>query len=99
MGAISNTPAHERAQEASEKQPSRRVFRFREYTLGPDLRPDAQPVTYEMYCASCYVTGPISTDAEDGTIWALAHLKKNPSHLNYQEHVTRSYRAKAGAWR
>ena len=98
MGATSSTPAHERAKEGSADGPPRRTFRFREYTLGPDRRPDAEAVTFEMHCASCYVTGPVSTDAENGTIWALEHLKKNPSHLDYREHVTRSYRAEPGAW-
>jgi len=98
MGATSSTPADERAQEGSTERSPRCTFRFREYALGPDKRPEAQPVTFEMYCASCYVTGPVSTDAEDGSIWALEHLKKNPSHLDYREHVTRSYRAEPGAW-
>jgi hypothetical protein len=28
----------------------------------------------------------------------LIHLKANPAHLDYQEYITRPYRAEAGAW-
>lgn len=89
MGGTSPRPA---------PQHPRRTFRFREHTLGPDRRPEAAPVTYEMHCASCYAAGPVSTNAEDGTTWAVEHMKKNTEHLDYREHVTRSYRAEAGAW-
>ena len=98
MGANSSTPAHERAQEGSAERPPRRTFRFREHTIGPDRRPEAAPVTYEMHCAPCYTAGPVATDAEDGTTWAVEHLKKNWDHLDYRKHVTCSYQAEAGAW-
>lgn len=78
----------------------RASYRFREHTLGPDRRPEAEPHTFTMRCADCGATGPTVTDGEDGdgTSWAAAHLKANPDHLNYREHITRPYRAEAGAW-
>jgi hypothetical protein len=91
-------PASQQAETTVNGERPRGVFRLREYTLGPDRRPDAMPVMFEMHCASCYAVGPVSTDGEDGTAWAVAHLKANPGHLDYREHVTRSYRAVAGAW-
>jgi hypothetical protein len=92
--------ARARAQMAENgERPASGVFRLREQTLGPDRRPDAAPVTYEMHCASCYAAGPVSADGEDGTAWAMALLKAHPDHLDYREHITRSYRAVAGAWR
>ena len=98
MDTTSSTPTPQWEQESSEGRLPRRTFRFRKHTLGPDRRPEAEPVTYEMHCTSCYAIGPVSTDGEDGTAWALRHLKEFPSHLNYREHITRSYRAEAGAW-
>lgn len=98
-GTTSSTSVSEHAREDSEERPGRGVFRFREYTLTPDRRRDAEPVMYQMRCASCDASGPDSADATDGTMWALQHLKRNPTHLDFREHVTRSYRAKAGAWR
>ncbi|MDT3396379.1 hypothetical protein RKE29_06950 [Streptomyces sp. B1866] len=77
---------------------TRAVYRFREFTIGPDQRPDAEPVRFAMECAACGSTGPRSEDADAGTAWAVAHLRANPEHLAYREHVTRPYRFEAGAW-
>jgi hypothetical protein len=99
MSGTSSTPAHERGQEDSAGElPARRRFRLREYTLRLDRRPGAVAFTFEMHCASCYAAGPVSTDPEGGRTWALGHLKANPAHVDFREHVTRSYRAQAGAW-
>lgn len=48
-----------------------------------------------MECVTCGITG--RTDA--GTGWALEHLKKNPGHVRYREHITRPYKIEPGAWR
>ncbi|MEV0639428.1 hypothetical protein AB0I77_31740 [Streptomyces sp. NPDC050619] len=80
---------------------TRAVYRFREYTISPDQRPEAEPITAAMQCKAC---GEISEKAEDeefadGTAWAVQHLKANPGHLEYREHITRPYRFEPGAWR
>ncbi len=77
---------------------TRVVYRFREYTIGPDLRPEAEPITSAMRCRACGDTSEKSEEFADGTAWAVQHLKANPGHLEYQEHVTRPYRFEAGAW-
>lgn len=77
---------------------TRAVYRFREYTIRPDLRPEAEPITSAMQCTTCNERGPKSEAFEDGTVWAAQHLKANPDHLEYREHITRSYRFEAGAW-
>jgi hypothetical protein len=82
----------------SGERPARGTFRFREHTLGPDRRPEATPVTYTMYCGTCGATGPTAELGEDGMTWAVRHLKDNPAHLDYREHITRPYRAVPGAW-
>ncbi|WP_431042512.1 hypothetical protein ACQUSR_11700 [Streptomyces sp. P1-3] len=79
-------------------RPTRGRFRFREHVIGPDRRPEAEPHTYRMQCATCEESGPITGDCEDGTEWAVRHLKANPHHLAYREHITRPYRAEPGAW-
>ena len=91
-------PAQGRAQGESEVRPARHTYRFRGHTIAPDRRPEALPITFQMHCASCYAVGPVSTDGEDGTKWAVEHLRTNAGHLDYREHITRSYRAEAGAW-
>jgi hypothetical protein len=82
----------------TEEHLSPRRFRFRAYTLGPDRRLEAEPVTFVMRCASCPASGPASADGAAGTAWALLHLKSHPGHVDYWEYVTRPYRAVAGEW-
>lgn len=77
---------------------TRAVYRFREFTIRPDLRPEAEPITSTMQCTTCHETGPRSETFEEGTSWAAHHLKANPDHLEYREHITRPYRFEAGAW-
>jgi hypothetical protein len=74
------------------------TYRFREHVLGPDRRPEADPITFTMQCATCDSAGPASPRGEDATAWAVAHLKANPAHVHYRGHITRPYRAEAGAW-
>lgn len=76
----------------------RAAYRFREHVLGPDRRPEAAPITFTMQRATCDGSGPAATDGEDGTAWAVAHLKANPGHVDYREHISRPYRAEPGAW-
>jgi hypothetical protein len=77
---------------------TRATYRFRDYTIAPDQRPEAEPWTYTPQCTACDATGPTFTDPAQVTVWAAAHLKANGTHLTYREHVTRPYRAEAGAW-
>ena len=77
---------------------TRASFRFRDYTIRPDFRPDAEPITSAMQCAKCDESGPQTEESEDGTAWAARHLKANPEHLDYREHVIRPYRFEAGEW-
>jgi hypothetical protein len=74
------------------------TYRFREHTLAPDRRPDVDLVTFTMRCATCDAIGPTATSGADGTAWAVTHLKANPDHLDYREHIIRLYRAEPGAW-
>ncbi|MFY1676576.1 MULTISPECIES: hypothetical protein [unclassified Streptomyces] len=77
---------------------TRAVYRFREYTIGPDLRPEAEPTTSAMRCMTCGETSGRAEESDDGTAWAVKHLKANPDHLEYREHITRPYRFEPGAW-
>ncbi|MFF8813507.1 DUF7848 domain-containing protein [Streptomyces pactum] len=77
---------------------SRARYRFRNHTIGPDLRPEAEPHTLTMRCTTCDAAGPTAGTADPGTEWAGGHLKAHPSHLDYRETVTRPYRAVAGEW-
>ncbi len=78
---------------------SRGSCRFRDHTLRPDESADAEPWTFAMQCRTCGVTGPTYQDPEHGTGWAARHLKVNPGHNSYREHITRPYRFEPGAWR
>jgi hypothetical protein len=91
-------PAAPRAWTDSGERLARGVYRFREHILGPDRRPEAEPVTFTMRCATCDASGPASVSGEDGTAWAVTHLKAQPDHVDYREHIVRPYRAEPGAW-
>ncbi|WP_405804835.1 hypothetical protein [Streptomyces sp. NBC_01187] len=97
MSATPTTPDPS-AQRSSDARLARGTYRFRKYLIGPDQRPDADPVAFTMRCAACGVGGPTSEGSEDGTAWAVRHLKANPDHVDYREIITRPYRAEPGAW-
>jgi hypothetical protein len=82
-----------------EGTPRRATYRFRDYTIGADESPDAEPIVFHMECVNCGQSGPSSDTADNSTDWAAGHLKANPAHLFYREHITRPYRADPGAWR
>ena len=82
----------------STNRPTRGRYRFRAYTIRPDQRPEAEPITATMECLRCGIVGPTSQDFADGTAWATHHLKANPGHVAYREHLTRPYRFEPGAW-
>lgn len=77
---------------------TRATYRFRDYTIRPDLRPDAEPITSTMQCRTCCQGGPQSEDFEDATTWAVSHLRANPEHLDFREVITRPHRFEAGVW-
>lgn len=77
---------------------TRAVYRFREYTIGPDRHPGAEPHTFTMQCAACGQQGATSQDGEEGMEWATQHHKANPGHLAYRETITRPYRFEPGMW-
>ncbi|MGC9538367.1 hypothetical protein [Streptomyces sp. UG1] len=77
---------------------TRAVYRFREHTIRPDRRLEAEPITSAMECQACGETSGKAEGFMDGTAWAVDHLKSNPGHLEYQEHITRPYRFEPGAW-
>lgn len=77
---------------------TRATYRFRNHTIGPDRRPDAEPHSFTMRCTTCGATGPTAGTGSAGTEWAAGHLKTNPGHLHYREIVTRPYRAVPGEW-
>jgi hypothetical protein len=87
-----------KAQTSNGVRPARATYRFREHTLRPDLGPHAEPVTFTMCCARCDAHGPDATDSGVGTAWAVKHLKTNPTHDVYWEHIQRPYRFEPGAW-
>ncbi|MBB1246840.1 hypothetical protein GL263_25295 [Streptomyces durbertensis] len=77
----------------------RATYRFREYGIGPDREPDAEPMTFAMRCAVCGQRGPTCERPEESAAWITAHLREHPHHLSYRETVRRSYRAVPGEWR
>ncbi|NSC23084.1 hypothetical protein FM076_18745 [Streptomyces albus subsp. chlorinus] len=77
---------------------TRATYRFREHAIRPDLRPEAEPILSAMQCKSCGDTSEKTEEFEDGTAWAAKHLKANPDHAEYREHITRPYWAEPGAW-
>ncbi|WP_431042849.1 hypothetical protein ACQUSR_13725 [Streptomyces sp. P1-3] len=77
---------------------TRASYRFREYAITPDTEPDAEPHTYAVTCVVCEEIGHRSEDVDVAHEWVVRHLRANPEHLTYREHVTRPYRAVPGAW-
>jgi len=77
---------------------TRAAYRFRAFTIGPNLEPDAEAWTFAMQCTTCHESSEPSQEIQDAQDWAEAHLKANPDHRHYREHVTRPYRAVPGAW-
>lgn len=77
---------------------TRAVYRFRDYTVEPDLSPGAEPIAFAMQCAECDATGPAAGTTDTACAWIVHHLKANPRHLRYRELITRPYRAAPGPW-
>jgi hypothetical protein len=77
---------------------SRAVYRFRNYSIEPDLSPGAEPVEFTMRCAECEATGPAAGTSDAAAAWIVVHLKAQPRHLRYRELITRPYRAVPGGW-
>lgn len=77
---------------------TRATYRFREHTIMPDTGPDAEPITFVMQCVTCDARCGVSGNADAGPAWALAHLRNNPGHVRYREHITRPYKVEPGAW-
>jgi hypothetical protein len=77
---------------------TRATYRFREYTIAPDVDPDAEPVSFAAQCAVCDATGPQAESADDAHAWAFQHIRDHPEHLTYRSLVTLPYRVIPGAW-
>lgn len=77
----------------------RAVYRFRDFRIGPDHEQDAEPWTFAMQCVDCHSSSVAGEQVEDAQDWAKRHLRANPEHRKYREHVTRPYRAEPGMWR
>lgn len=77
---------------------SRMAYRFREHRIEPNCESNAEPWTFAMQCAKCGESSPAGDKVDESQQWAVAHLKANPDHVDYREHVTRPYRAVPGAW-
>ncbi|WP_149827631.1 hypothetical protein [Streptomyces tailanensis] len=77
---------------------TRATYRFREHTIGPDRRPEAERTKAEMQCKPCGKGSEASEQFTDGTAWAVDHLKANPGHLEYRELIIRPYRFEPGDW-
>ena len=52
------------------------------HLFGPDDSP----------CPSCGLFSRRSERSDDGSDWAVAHLREYPEHRDYRAHVTRPYR-------
>ncbi|MFJ6748260.1 hypothetical protein ACIQNI_08725 [Streptomyces sp. NPDC091266] len=77
---------------------NRSTYRFREHRITPNCEPDAEPWTFALACAGCGESSPAGEEVDASQTWAAAHLKANPGHVDYREHVIRPYRAVPGAW-
>ncbi|MEU7159153.1 hypothetical protein [Streptomyces chrestomyceticus] len=73
----------------------RKTFRFRNYRLTPDQ--EETPVL-AMECTGCGKSSDGSENANDGTQWAVDHLKANPGHLRFREIITRAYKFIPEGW-
>ncbi len=71
----------------------RAALRYEEWSLEPDLEPDAEVTTYAMQCVVDEESSLGSEDYVEPQEWVLEHLDKNPSHLTYREIITRPWRA------
>jgi hypothetical protein len=71
------------------------TYRFRNHKLKPDR---LDPALFAVECKNCGQSSEGSEDAAEGTQWAADHLKANPGHLTYREHITRAYRFEPAEW-
>ncbi|MFJ5678599.1 hypothetical protein [Streptomyces sp. NPDC093097] len=74
------------------------IYRFREFRIMPNSRPEAEPWTFAMECTECGKSSDQQTGHAPSLGWVTEHLKTNPDHLDYRERITRPYRAVPGAW-
>lgn len=80
------------------RPPTRRTFRFTEWTLRPDQDEDAPPTTYALRCqtltgqdAECGQRSARSTDPTEPQSWAFDHLRAYPEHSSYAEVIERPW--------
>ncbi|MCQ4046511.1 hypothetical protein NON19_31780 [Streptomyces rubrisoli] len=75
-----------------------------EWTLEPDLEPDALPIRYAMACAVCAdgeepAKDPADTrsawseDPFEPQSWVFEHVRRNPMHQSFTEVIERPWRA------
>ncbi|MGW7292325.1 DUF7848 domain-containing protein [Streptomyces xiamenensis] len=74
----------------------RRLLRYRNWTLEPDVEPDSEPTKFAMRCAVCRKKSPVSVEFEALSRWVFQHVGRNPSHHSYQEIIVRPWRAWLG---
>ncbi|MFC8871534.1 hypothetical protein ACFUAC_28480 [Streptomyces sp. NPDC057148] len=68
------------------------VIAFKQWHLVPDREPDAPDVTHRMRCLVCGEESAPEGGWAPPQTWALEHSGKNPSHLTYEEVMTRPWR-------
>ncbi|MFT2016273.1 hypothetical protein ACMA1D_10585 [Streptomyces sp. 796.1] len=68
------------------------VITHKQWHLTPDREPDAPAVTHQMRCSVCGEMSAADGGWEPPQTWTLNHSGRNPSHLSYEEVITRPWR-------
>jgi hypothetical protein len=71
----------------------RAVFRYVNWTVAPDMEPDAEPITYSAQCAVCEEQSDVADNDLSPSDWVRIHAARNQDHHSYREILTRPLRA------
>ncbi|MFI9200366.1 hypothetical protein [Streptomyces sp. NPDC053048] len=69
------------------------VIRWADWTIGPDVAPEAPAVDFEMQCIACGASSGPGEEFEAARDWAFRHVGRSPSHTAFREVIHRPWRA------
>jgi hypothetical protein len=80
------------------QQVTRSVMRFVNWTLRPDMEPDAPPITHRFRCLGeaedgtpCGAVSEASEDFTTARDWVFAHVREQPEHRSFAEVIDRPW--------
>ncbi|MCC3769739.1 hypothetical protein [Streptomyces sp. UNOC14_S4] len=84
---------------------TRAQFAYRNWTITPDLEPDAPPTKHRFRCLGedddgkpCGAESKECAGLEDARGWAFQHLQERPEHTSYEQVLCRPWVMRPGSF-